>query len=236
MLKFIFWILLSVNLVLLAYGQGLLGNLQSAEREPTRMVNQLNRNQLVLITAEQASRAAPVAEEQAPAPAAVETQAPPQVLACVEIGNVAQNDVSRVESLLAPLKLGDKAQREALAASEVSSYIVHIPPSGGKDGAREVANKRAAELRELGVSSYFIMSDSPTMRYAISLGVFKSEAAAQTLLAALKRQGVNDARVSPRTSQVSKTRWRLRELDPETRAKVDAVINRLPPHTLRSCQ
>lgn len=232
MLKFIFWILLSVNLVLLAYGQGLLGNLQSAEREPTRMVNQLNRNQLVVITAEQASRAAPAAAEEPPAPAAVETQAPPQVLACVEIGNVAQNDVSRVESLLAPLKLGDRAQREALAAPEVSSYIVHIPPSGGKEGA----NKRAAELRELGVSSYFIMSDSPTMRYAISLGVFKSEAAAQTLLAALKRQGVNDARVSPRTSQVSKTRWRLRELDPATRAKVDAVINRLPPHTLRSCQ
>ena len=103
-------------------------------------------------------------------------------------------------------------------------------------GSKEAAEKRVAELRELGVSNYFVMSDSPTMRYAISLGVFKSEAAAQTLLAALKRQGVQDARVSPRTSQVSKTTWRLRALDPETRARVDAIINRLPAHTLRSCR
>jgi hypothetical protein len=231
-LKFIFWMLLSVNVLLLAYGQGLLGNFKSTEREPTRMVNQLNRNALVLITAEQASRAAPPAEEAPPPPAPVQAPAPKQVLACVEIGNVAASDVRRVESLLAPLKLDGRLTRDALPAPEVTSHIVYIPSPGGK----AAAEKRVAELRELGVSNYFIMSDSPTMRYAISLGVFKSEAAAQTLLAALKRQGVADERVSPRTSQVTKTTWRLRDLDPETRAKVDAVINRLPPHTLRSCR
>lgn len=230
-MKFFFWILLSVNVLLLAYGQGLLGNFKAAEREPTRLVNQLNRNQLVVITQEQASRAAPPAAEEPPAPAPVAAPAPPQVLACVEIGNVLAGDVRRVESLLSPLKLGERITRDAVASPEVTSHIVYIPSPGSK----EAADRRVAELRELGVTNYFVMSDSPTMRYAISLGVFKSEAAAQTLLAALKRQGVQDARVSPRTSQVTKTRWRLRDLDPETRAKVDAIINRLPAHALRSC-
>lgn len=231
-MKFIFWILLAVNVLLLAYGQGLLGNFKGGEREPTRLVNQLERNRLVVINADQASRAAPAVDNAPPPPAPTPAPAAPTVLACVEIGGVKEADAARVDALLAPLKLGARQVREGGAAPEVTSHMVYIPSPGSKVAAEQ----RTAELRELGVTNYFIMSDSATMRYAISLGVFKSEAAAQTLLAALQRQGVKDARVAPRTNQVTKVTWRLRALDPQTRAKVDAIINRLPAHTLRSCK
>lgn len=224
MLKFIFWALLSVNVLLLAYGQGFLGSVKSGEHEPARLKNQLNPAQLVLVSAAQASKAAPVdtARPAAPAP----------VLACVEIANVAPADARRVDTLLVPLNLGERQVRETVSAPEVTSHIVFIPPQGSK----EAAERKAAELKNLGVTNYFIMSDSTTMKWAISLGVFKSEAAAQTLLAALKAQGVNSARVAGRPSQVSKVVWRLRGLDPETRAKVDAVLDKLPPHDTRSCK
>ncbi len=224
MLKFTFWALLSVNVLLLAYGQGFLGSVKSGEHEPARLKNQLNATQLVLVSASQAAKAAPVDPSRPAAPA--------PVLACVEIASVAPGDARRVESLLAPLDLGERQVRETVSTPEVTSHIVFIPPQGSK----EAAERKAAELKNLGVTNYFIMSDSTTMKWAISLGVFKSEAAAQTLLAALKAQGVNSARVAGRPSQVSKISWRLRELDPETRAKVDAVLNKLPPHDTRSCK
>ena len=230
MLKFIFWALLSANVLLLAYGQGFLGSVKSGEHEPARLKNQINTSQLVLVSAAQAAKAAPQDSAKPEAPSAPQTSAP--VLACVEIANVAPADARRVDALLAPLKLGERQQRETVAAAEVTSHIVFIPSLGSK----EAADRKAAELKNLGVTNYFIMSDSTSMKWAISLGVFKSEAAAQTLLAALKAQGVNSARVAGRPSQVSKISWRLRELDPETRAKVDAVLDKLPPHDTRSCK
>ena len=58
MLKFTFWALLSVNVLLLAYGQGFLGSVKSGEHEPARLKNQLNATQLVLVSASQAAKAA----------------------------------------------------------------------------------------------------------------------------------------------------------------------------------
>ena len=57
MLKFIFWSLLAVNAALFAYGQGYLGHFSGNEREPARLANQLNANQLTIVSAEQAGHA-----------------------------------------------------------------------------------------------------------------------------------------------------------------------------------
>ncbi len=234
MLKFIFWTLLSINAALLAYGQGLLGKVSGGEHEPARMKNQLNADQLVLISASAASKAALPAPTPAPAaaPGAALVPEPAPVLACVEFANVAQADARRVEALLAPLALGERQSRESVPTQEVTSHIVYIPSQGSKEGAERKAN----ELKNLGITNYFIMNEPTAMKWGISLGVFKSEAAAQTLLAALNRQGVVSARVAGRGSQSAKLTYRLRGLDPETRARVDAIANRLPPHDTRSCK
>lgn len=235
MLKFIFWTLLAINVLLLAYGQGLLGNFKSGEREPARLKNQIAADKLVMVPAAIALKAAaPLAEIASadPAPASAAVPVPPPVLACVELANFAPSDARRVDNLLAPLQLGQRLVRENVTVPEVSSHIVFIPPQGSK----EAADRKATELKNLGVTNYFIMSDNTPMKWAISLGVFKSPVAAQTLLAALNRQGVVGARVAQRNTQIPKLTYRLRELDPPTRARFDALRARLPAHEERTCK
>jgi hypothetical protein len=194
-LKFIFWSLLAVNAALFAYGQGYLGHFSGNEREPARLLNQLNANQLTIVSAERAGHPPAAAGGADAASAPAEGKAAPQPLACVEIGSFVIADARRFEARLAALELGDRQSRRNLPGTEISSYIVNIPPLGSK----EAADKKAAELRALGVTNYFVMSDNTPMRWAISLGVFKSESAAQNQLAALVKPGASCWRSSSAT-------------------------------------
>jgi hypothetical protein len=223
-LKFIFWSLLAVNAALFAYGRGYLGHFSGNEREPERLLNQLNADKLSIITADKANAASVAAT----APAA--TEAKPE--ACVEIASFVLADARRFEGQLEPLKLGDRQSRHNLPGSEVSSYIVYIPPQGSKEGA----DKKAGELRALGISNYFIMSDASPLRWGISLGVFKTEGAAQNQLAALMKQGVRTARVAPRMSGSKLLAYQFRDVDPDLKAKLEKIRAGFPNAEARSCK
>ncbi|MFA9216717.1 MAG: SPOR domain-containing protein, partial [Sphingomonadaceae bacterium] len=173
-----------------------------------------------------AAKAAAHAAETAAASAKAET------LACVEIGNFVLAEARRFEAKLEPLSLGDRQSRHNLPGTEVSSYIVYIPPQGSKDGAE----KKASELKALGVSNYFIMSDSQTMKWAISLGVFKTEGAANNLMAALLKQGVRSARMAPRMSGSKLLAFQFREVDPELKGKLEQLRSAFPDTEARSCK
>ncbi|HJV02303.1 MAG TPA: SPOR domain-containing protein [Burkholderiaceae bacterium] len=226
MLKFIFWSLLAVNGALFAYGQGYLGHFSGNEREPARLKNQLNADKLAVIPAEKATAAASSASASASA------KAGPQALACVEVGNFLLAEARRFEKLLEPLDLGDRQSRHNLPGTEASSYIVFIPPQGSKEGA----NKKAAELRALGVTNYFVMADSQTMRWAISLGVFKTEGAAQNQLAALVKQGVHSARIEPRMSGGKLLAFQFRDIDTDIKARLDKLRDGFPNTETRACK
>ncbi|MYM34273.1 SPOR domain-containing protein [Duganella sp. FT94W] len=226
MLKFIFWSLLAVNAALFAYGRGYLGHFSGNEREPQRMLNQLNADKLSVIPADQANRAA-----QAAAAALTEQKAAP-VQACVEVASFVLADARRFEARLEPLKLGDRQSRLNLPGTEISSYIVYIPPQGSK----EAADKKVAELRGMGVSNYFIMSDSSPLRWGISLGVFKTENAAQNQLAMLTRQGVRTARVAPRMSGSKLLGFQFRDVDGELKAKLEKIRADFPGAEMRNCR
>lgn len=79
-------------------------------------------------------------------------------------------------------------------AAGPSSYWVNIPPQGGKAGAE----RRAAELKQLGLDDFFIVQDVGDNRYAISLGLFRAESLAQRQLETLQKRGVKGATVSAR--------------------------------------
>ncbi len=85
-----------------------------------------------------------------------------------------------------------KLNRKAVDA-EVTGWWVYIPPLASKSEA----DKKAGELRNLGVTDYFAIQDGPN-RFAISLGVFSSEKGAQERLAELKAKGVRSAKLTPR--------------------------------------
>ena len=230
MLKFIFWSLLAINAALFAYGRGYLGHFSGNEREPERLLNQLNADKLAIISPEQANNAA--AAVAASAAAAASAKAAPEVLACVEIASFVLADARRFEAQLAPLNLGDRQSRHNLPGTEVSSYIVHIPPQGSKEGA----DKKAAELRGLGVTNYFIMSDNSPLRWGISLGVFKTEGAAQNQLAALMKQGVRTARITPRMSGSKLLGYQFREVDAALKAKLEQIRAAYPNTETRACK
>ncbi|WP_243494253.1 SPOR domain-containing protein [Massilia violaceinigra] len=252
-----FWTLLAINAVLFAYGQGMLGNFRENEREPGRMRNQIGTENIKLVAARPVPPPEAAAEPETvtppptpvlvmakpPAPVPVEPKpepkpepssaAPkPELVACTLVGNFTQPEARRFEAMLAPLALGQRQTRENVAVPEVTSHIVFIPSPGSK----EAADRKAAELKELGITSYFIINDNTPMKYAISLGVFKSETSAQTLLATLTKQGVAGAKVAGRTSQATKMAYRFRALEPAAKAKVDAVLAKFPDHPARSCK
>jgi hypothetical protein len=228
-LKFIFWSLLAINAALFAYGRGYLGHFSGNEREPERLLNQLNADKLTIISPEKANNAAAAV---AAASAAASAKAAPEVQACVEIASFVLADARRFEAQLAPLNLGDRQSRHNLPGTEVSGYIVHIPPQGSKEGA----DKKAAELRGLGVTNYFVMSDNSPLRWGISLGVFKTEGAAQNQLAMLMKQGVRTARITPRMSGSKLLGYQFRDVDAPLKAKLEQIRAAYPNTETRACK
>jgi hypothetical protein len=235
LLRTAFWSLLLLNAILLAYAQGYLGAAHGNEHEPARLKRQFNTAKMTLLTKEQAEAAAkappapagPGADAApvpppaaAPAPAAVAAPAP--AFACTEIGPFDEAGARRFEARLAALELGGRQSRQSVQSQDVNSWLVNIPPQGGKEGA----DRKAAELRELGVTNFYVMQGESPLKYAISLGVFKTEKGAQTLLAQLGKQGVHTARVTPRGPQTTHYVYRVRALDVATRKRVEAYAGR----------
>ncbi|WP_374583522.1 SPOR domain-containing protein [Pseudoduganella sp.] len=228
MLKLIFALLVAANAVLFAYGKGYLGQFSGNEHEPARLQKQQNADKLQLISASKAEAVA--AAVNPPPPAPVPRDEPPAI-ACLEAGNFVLADARKFEERLAPLALGDRQQRRNLPGQEISSYIVHIPPQG----SRAAADKKADELRNLGITNFFVMNDSSPLRWGISLGVFRTEAAAQAQLAALNKQGVQSARVAPRYTGSKQLIYQFRDISEETKARIAKIVARFPEQETRSC-
>lgn len=220
MLKIVFSILLGVNAVLLA---AYLSHAGADPREPGRLKDQLNADKIAFISA--ASAQAAVSALAAPPKA-------PEVFPCTEIGNFALAEARRFEERVAELELGDRQARRNVAGQDVSSYIVYIPAPGSKDGI----DKKVAELKQHGVSSYFVIADNSPLRGAISLGVFKAENGAQELLASLNKQGVRGAKASPRYAASKQVAFQFRELDGATKAQLDAIKADFTSQEMRSCK
>lgn len=231
MLKFFFWSLLAINALIFAYGQGMLGSYRASEREPQRLRNQINTDKLVLQLPGASARVSAAAPAQVPSSAPAAPAPAPAVTACTEVGNFNAAQARRFERLMEPLALGERQSRVDITVSETTSYMVMVPPLGSK----EAADRKAAELKEQGVSNYFIMNDTSAAKWAISLGVFKSETAAQTLMAQLKKQGVTGAKVVGRTAQVARQIYRLRDLDATTRAALAEAVGKFDDIATRAC-
>ena len=245
MTRFVFWALLCANALVFAYGQGLLGNLDGGTREPARLRNQLAASKLVLLSGEQAL---PVAGAAAPPEAGVATATIPAaaplplpanlpppaspLLACVETDAFTAGDARRFETRLAKLDLGARQARLTVPFQEVTSHLVYLPPQGGKEGA----DRRLAELRERGMTTFFIMQGESPLRWAISLGVFKTEAAARVHASTLTKQGVANVRILPRGPQSQRFAYRFRDIDADIRRRIVEAGRGMPAAVLHVCR
>ncbi|KRB94376.1 SPOR domain-containing protein [Duganella sp. Root198D2] len=226
MLKLIFALLLVANAALFAYGEGYLGQFSGNEREPARLQKQQNADKLLLVSASKAESAVAAVAPPPPVP-----RDEPAATVCLEVGNFVLDDARKFENRLAPLELGDRQQRRNVSEQEVSSYIVHIPPQA----TRAAAEKKADELRELGVTNFFILNDSSPLKWGISLGVFRTEAAAQAQLAALVKQGVQSARVAPRYASSKQVYFQFHDISEDAKSRIAKIAARFPEQETRSC-
>ena len=155
---------------------------------------------------------------------------PPKVATvCLEWGAFVGGDEARAGQALEQLGLGAKlTQRKQ---EEVAGFWVYIPPLA----SRQVAAQKAGELKRLGVDDYFVVPDDPKWRNAISLGVFKTEEAANARRDALQAKGVTSATIGVRESQRSKTYFQVREANLTLAAKLNELKQRFAGTEVREC-
>ena len=169
--------------------------------------------------------AAPAAQPEPPAPR-------PEPIACLEWGSFTLADAPAAAKVLNTL--GYTADRlSERRTEETAGWWVFIPPQ--PDG-RQGAQRKARELRALGIEEYFIVQDEGPARWAVSLGVFRTEAAARAKLEDLKEKKVRSAEVGARETRVPKIWLQLREVAPDAKTQLDTVVSRIPGTELRVCE
>jgi hypothetical protein len=151
----------------------------------------------------------------------------------MEWGSFTIADAPRAEKTLEPLALGARlAQRRT---EETAGWWVFIPAQARVANARQAALKKAAELRTLGVEDYFIVQEEGQHRWALSLGVFRTEEAARARLAVLRAQGVRSAVVGARETVVPKVWLQVRGVDPALETKLKELAVQIESTELRTC-
>ncbi|MBI2315669.1 MAG: SPOR domain-containing protein [Betaproteobacteria bacterium] len=126
-------------------------------------------------------------------------------------------DICRAESALDPLALGTALSQRRV--EDKAGFWVFMPPQGSRQGA----NQKVAELKRLGVEDYFIIQEDPKFRFAISLGVFKTEEAARGHLEQLRARGVRSAQMGARELSAPKTAFLIRDVPEALAAKLEEI-------------
>lgn len=204
-LRIVVIVLIFANLLALAIWKGWLGGGPSSG-EPERLSNQLNPDRIRLVAEAPLPAPKPVAvvpspvdssgvEESVEVPAPVPPVPAPEVLvpqACVVFAGLSTDQARELSARIA--KAGSGFTLAETRSEAPSSWWVHVPSQGSKDAS----DKKAAELRRLGVDDLFIMQEPGPNQFAISLGLYKNEQAANRHLEALKEKGVRSAQIVTR--------------------------------------
>lgn len=144
-------------------------------------------------------------------------KAPSKALSCAEWGEFSGVDLIRARQALAALNLGGKLTQRSVEHDH--GYWVYMPPLK----TRAEVEKKIAQLKQRGVNDYFVVQEEGEWQNAISLGVFRTEEAAQKFLATLRTQQVRTARVGERVSKLRFTVFVMKGLNAGAMSKVEAL-------------
>lgn len=153
-------------------------------------------------------------------------------LRCLQWNDLAAADADRLERLVAERFAGASRARSVppvLAAN--AGWWVFIPPLAN----RAEAERKASELKRLAVPEFFIVQEAGANRFAISLGIFSSEEAANERLNELREKGVRSARVGERNTSPRGATLEVRIGDSDFEALRLAVAQTLPAARASAC-
>lgn len=247
MMKWIVGLLLLANLLL--FGWMRWGAALTVDRDAATAQAALNPDKIKLLGPQPASAvaaSAPLAASSVgmsltlsqlptlPASAAVAAPAPsalphelPKESSCAEWGEFSGSDLERAQQGLAALKLGERLAQHSVEHNH--GYWVYIPPMR----KRAEVERKVAQLKERGVTDYFVVQEKGKWLNAISLGVFRNKEAAQKYLAELRTKDVRTAKVGERMSKLRYTVFALKGLDAATADKLKALQKGFPDSELK---
>jgi hypothetical protein len=147
--------------------------------------------------------------------------------ACLEWGAFSPGDVARAHAALE--QLGPRVSERRV--EDEAGWWVYMQPQG----TRQAANEKVAELKRLGIDDYFMVQDDPRLRFAISLGVYRTEQGAKARLEQLRARGVRTAQVAPRTTSASRVFLQVRDIPEQAKAKLAELREAFPGTGLKDC-
>jgi hypothetical protein len=222
----LFLLLLAAGLGFFAWARFLAAPDPAIDSQP--LAQQIEPEKLrVVAESELARTPPPAAPKPKPVPAPVAPE--PAPLACLEWGSFSPADAARAEQRLEPLALG--ARLAQYRGEETAGWWVFIAPQP----SRGAAQKKAAELKKLGVEEYFVVQEEGRQRWALSLGVFRSEEAAKARLDALRAKGVRSAQLGQRETRVPKVWFQVRTVEQALQARLLEIAREFEGATLHDC-
>lgn len=216
-MRVLFWILLLGNVILFAvmqWGGMSLGDGQAVQAQPP-----LREGSILLLNPQgmpDMAQSAP-AHSAVPVAASAPVTTEPIKAACMEWGDFSGEGFDRASKALADLQLGNKLSQRQVEHS--IGYWVYIPPLKNK----AAASQKIAQLKARGIGEYFVVQEAGPWLNAISLGVFRTQEAAQNFLNELRTKDVRSAQIGERASKLKATIFVLNELDNETVNKLTAM-------------
>ncbi len=180
-MKFLFWILLVLNLGALAYFKLGVPPAVVVSAKPDLMPEKLQ-----LLTPQQVLTM-PKRQTDAlrPVPAPTTPNLSGQPVACYEWGIFEPSKLNDVLTVVNAMSIKSNVIQQS--SLEAVRYWVYRPPLANA----QAAQARAEELKALGIADFFIVQE-PKWRNAISFGVFKDEKLATRLVQELQRRGVRE--------------------------------------------
>lgn len=241
-MRLLVFLLVLVNLLFYAFSEGYFGHGENPDAhriaqqvEPERIKIVARGEQPALPTppaAQPEPEPLPVAEPAAPAEPMKPEPAPVTIInACSRWQQLPLADADRLGALVAQKFPAFKLARR-VEPGEGNSWWVFIPPLPDK----AAAEKKAVELRGLGITDYFIVQETGANQFAISLGVFSSEKGGQERFAETRALGVRSAKLSLRPGKDSLVTLDVVGPESERAAMRKAAATLLPKFKPASCQ
>ena len=221
MRAFVFLLILS-NLLFLAWTQGFFG--LSSDPDALRFQQQLQPDRVRVVSRD----APPGAPEKVNKAAKPVEKVAPEI--CSRLSDLPVADLDRFVAALAERLPAFKSARSAVAGG--GSHWVFIPTQESK----QEADKKASELKKLGISDFFVMQENGPNRFAISLGIFSSKAAAEDRLTQLRKKGVKSAKVGERSSRTATATLEISGPEAQAEALQKLLADVLPENRPAACK
>ncbi|MBI1396556.1 MAG: hypothetical protein GC151_11300 [Betaproteobacteria bacterium] len=131
-----------------------------------------------------------------PEPVAPPPPAPAAPAVCLRIGPLSGDEVAQVRKSLAPIDASGRLSVAPMSAA--AEWWVYVPPKR----TRTLAEREVARLKALGIDEHYVVQDDSDMRFAISLGIFRTRDSAERFANRMRSRGVRNVVVGTRGQQI----------------------------------